>query len=168
MGRIASTWTLLLADNRFFPVTIATPEPTLPLEHLINAAITAATQREDDYQRTLNIIKDSKSLVTKTPWLRRTRWEEMFAGKDMNVLNQLAHSPDLRDGDMQQIWSSVDRVMRKCFRGVLDCHARGWELVLFWMASVNRNKEDTKPFRTHMELRTMARYIGYWQQYIML
>jgi hypothetical protein len=92
----------------------------------------------------------------------------MFAGKDMNVLNQLAHSPDLRDGDMQQIWSSVDRVMRKCFRGVLDCHARGWELVLFWMASVNRNKEDTKPFRTHMELRTMARYIGYWQQYIML
>jgi hypothetical protein len=147
---------------------VATPEPTLPLENLINAAISAAVQREDEHQRTLNIIRDSKSLVTKTPWLRRTRWEEMFAGKDMNTLNQLAHSPDLRDGDMQQIWSSVDRVMRRCFSGVLDCHARGWELVLFWMASVDRNKEDTKPFRTHMEARTMARYIGYWQQYIML
>jgi hypothetical protein len=106
-------------------------------------------------------------LVTKTPWLRRTRWEEMFAGKDMHLLNQLSHSPDPRDGDLHQIWSSVDRVLRVCFRGVLDCHARGWELVLFWLASVNRNKEDTKPFRTHMELRTMARYIGYWQQYIM-
>jgi hypothetical protein len=147
---------------------VATPEPILPLENFINAAINAAVQREDDYQQTLNIIKDSKSLVTKTPWLRRTRWEEMFAGKDMNVLNKLGHSPDMRDGDMQQIWSSVDRVIRECFRGVLDCHARGWELVLFWMASVDRNKEDTKPFRTHMELRTMARYIGYWQQYIML
>src|SRR6202022_484523 len=32
----------------------------------------------------------------------------------------------------------------------------------------DRKKEDTKPFRTHMETRTMARYIGYWQQYNML
>jgi hypothetical protein len=168
MGLAASKLIVMYANSRFFPVTIATPEPSAPLENLINAAIDEASERDYEYQRTLNIIKDSKSLVTKTPWLRRTRWEEMFAGKDMNMLNQLAHSPDPRDTELQQIWSSVDRVVRACFRGVLDCHARGWELVLFWMASVDRNKEDTKPFRTHMELRTMARYIGYWQQYIML
>jgi hypothetical protein len=156
------------SNCRYFCVSSVSPEPSAPLENLINAAIDEATQRDDDHQQTLNIIKDSKSLVTKTPWLRRTRWEEMFAGKDMSVLNQLCHSPDPRDGELQQIWSSVDRVIRACFRGVLDCHARGWELVLFWMASVDRNKEDTKPFRTHMELRTMARYIGYWQQYIIL
>jgi hypothetical protein len=166
-AHIASESLKLMAEHRFFSVTLVTPGPTLPLENLISAAIEEATNRDEDHQRTLNIIKDSMSLVTKTPWLRRTRWEEMFAGKDMNMLNQLAHSPDLRDGDMQLIWSSVDRVLRDCFRGVLDCHARGWELVLFWMASVDRNKEDTKPFRTHMELRTMARYIGYWQQYVM-
>src|ERR1700737_2990499 len=166
MARTASKRIILKANCRFFPVTIATPEPSAPLDNLISAAIDEATQRDDDHQRALDIIRGSKSLVTKTPWLRRTRWEEMCAGKDMNKLNQLAHSPDVRDGDMQQIWSSVDRVIRGCFRGVLDCHARGWELVLFWMASVDRNKEDTKPFRTHMELRTMARYIGYWQQYI--
>jgi hypothetical protein len=105
------------------------------LQNLINAAIDEATQRDDDHQRALNIIRDSKSLVTKTPWLRRTRWEEMFAGKDMHLLNQLSHSPDLRDGKLHQIWSSVDRVLRVCFKGVLDCHARGWELVLFWMLS---------------------------------
>src|SRR6202022_987198 len=167
MARTASKRIISKANGRFFPETIATPEPSAPLDNLISAAIDEATQRDDDHQRALNTIKDSKSLVTKTPWLRRTRWEEMCAGKDMNKLNQLAHSPDVRDGDMQQIWSSVDRVIRGCFRGVLDCHARGWELVLFWMASVDRTKEDTKPFRTHMELRTMARYIGYWQQYIM-
>src|SRR6202047_4575783 len=158
MGLAASKLVLINADSRFFPVTSASPEPSAPLDHLITAAINTAVQWEDDHHRTLNIIKDSKSLVTKTPWLRRTRWEEMFAGKDMKMLNQLTHSPDIWDGDMQRIWSSVDRVMRRCFKGVLDCHARGWELVLFWMASVDRNKED----------RTMARYISYWQQYIIL
>src|ERR1700676_5464174 len=106
-----------MAEHRFFSVTVATPEPTLPLENLITAAINAAVQREDDHHRTLNIIKDSKSLVTKTPWLRRTRWEEMFAGKDMKMLNQLTHSPDPQDGELHQIWSSVDGVMRGCFRG---------------------------------------------------
>ena len=167
MAHTASTFIPLCADSRFFPVTIPTPEPSAPLENLINAAIDEATQRDDDHQRTLNVIRDSTSLVTKTPWLRRTRWEEMFNGKDMHVLNQLAHSPNPRDGDMYRIWCSVDRVVRACFSGVLDCHTRGWELVLFWLASVDRNKEDTKPFRTHMESRTISRYIGYWQQYIM-
>jgi hypothetical protein len=95
--------------------------------------------------------------LTKTPWLRRTRWEEMFRGQDMNALHQLFHSPDPRDGDMQQIWPSVDRVLRACFEGVLDCHERGWELVLFWMASVHRNKEDTKPFRRFIKTKTMER-----------
>src|ERR1700737_5253644 len=134
-----------MAEHRFFSVTVATPEPTLPLENLITAAINAAVQREDDHHRTLNIIKDSKSLVTKTPWLRRTRWEEMFAGKDMDKLNQLAHSPDLRDGDMQRIWSSVDRVMCGCFKGVLDCHSRGWEVVLVLSTLAIQKNNNSQP-----------------------
>src|ERR1700737_3253260 len=160
MGLDESMLFLTQSNCRDVCVSSVSPEPSAPLENLINAAIDEASQRDDDHQRTLNIIKDSKSLVTKTLWLRRTRGEEMFCGKDMDMLNQLAHSPDLRDGDMQRIWSSVDRVMRGCFKGVLDCHARGWELVLFWMASVDRTKEDTKPFRTHMELRPRPLQFG--------
>jgi hypothetical protein len=87
----------------------------------------------------------------------------MFSGQDMQVLNQLTHSPDINDHNMQTLWTSVDRVVRACFAGVLDCHTRGWELVLFWLASVDRTKESTKPFRTHMKLDTMTRYVGYWQ-----
>ena len=70
---------------------------TLPLENLITAAVNSATELDEDRKRSLNIIKDSTSLVTKSPWLRRTRWEEMFTGKDMKVLNQLALSPGQRD-----------------------------------------------------------------------
>jgi hypothetical protein len=91
----------------------------------------------------------------------------MFCGKDMKVLNDLALSPGQRDTRGHCIWSSVERVLRECFAAVLDCHTRGWDLVLFWLASVDRTKEDTKPFRTHMDPKAMKRYIGYWQGYIM-
>jgi hypothetical protein len=84
-----------VANCRYFPVVVASREPSLPLASLINATIREAVQRDEQHQRTLNIIRDSKSLVTKTPWLRRTRWEEMFSGQDMGVLNQLTHSPNL-------------------------------------------------------------------------
>ena len=140
---------------------------TLPLENLITAAVNSATELDEDRKRSLNIIKDSTSLVTKSPWLRRTRWEEMFTGKDMKALNQLALSPGQRDTRELYIWSSVERILRECFSAVLDCHTRGWDLVLFWLASVDKNKEDTKPFRTHMDPKAMKRYIGHWQGYIM-
>ena len=140
----------------------------LPLDNLINGIINEASQQDEQYQKTLNIIRDSKSLVTKTPWLRRTKWEQMFSGQDMCVLNQLTHPPDINDHNMQSIWTSVDRVLRACFAGVLDCHTRGWELVLFWLASVDRTKESTKPFRTHMKQDTMKKYVCYWQQYIIM
>jgi hypothetical protein len=70
---------------------------TLQLENLITAAINGATDQDEDHQRSLNIIKDSTSLVTKSPWLRRIRWEDMFGGKDMKALNQLALSQGQRD-----------------------------------------------------------------------
>jgi hypothetical protein len=66
---------------------------TLPIENLIKAAINGATDQDEDHQRSLKIIKDSTSLVSKSLWLRRTRWEEIFSGKDMKTLNQLALSP---------------------------------------------------------------------------
>jgi hypothetical protein len=110
-----------MANCRYFPVMAASHEPSLPLASLINATISEVSQRDEQHQQTLNIIRDSTSLVTKTPWLCRTRWEEMFSGQDMSVLNQLTHSPDRNDHNMQSIWTSVDRVIRECFAGVLDC-----------------------------------------------
>src|ERR1700676_3377360 len=69
-------------------------------------------------------------------------------------------------------WSSVDRVLRGCFRGVLDCHARGWELVLFWMASVNRwficvwNWDTGKWLRRWRgeNLKTWLSFAGGWER----
>jgi len=105
--------------------------------------------------------------VTKTPWLRHTRWEEIFVEKDMKELNKLVDPPGQRDYDECKLWDSVTRVLNGCFNGFLDCQKRGWSLIPFWLSSVDRNKENTKPFRSYIAPYTLRRYIGYWQRYLL-
>ena len=62
-------------------------------EALIKDVIGEAEDRDKSHQATLNQVRDSQSLVTKTPWLRHTRWEEIFIGKDMSELVKLSNAP---------------------------------------------------------------------------
>src|SRR5438046_6922814 len=62
-------------------------------EALIKDVIGEAEDRDKSHQVTLNQVRDSQSLVTKTPWLRHTRWEEIFIGKDMSELVKLSNAP---------------------------------------------------------------------------
>ena len=136
-------------------------------EKLINDKISEAKEHDDQYQTTLNQVRDSQSLVTKIPWLRHTRWEEIFIGKDMSELVKLSNAPGMQDHHERRIWDATGRVIHACFKGVLDCQKRGWALIPFWLRSVDRNKEDTKPFRTYFAPATLYRYASYWQQYIL-
>ena len=78
---------------------------------------------------------------------------------------QRARSID--DHRERQVWDATARVIQHCFHGVVNCQERGWTLIPFWLRSVDRNKEDTKPFRTYIAPYTLRRYISYWQQFIM-
>jgi hypothetical protein len=111
-------------------------------------------------------VKDSQPLVTKTPWLRHTRWEEIFVNKDMAKLVQLIEAPGMQNHHERRIWDATARVIKCCFTGILNCQERGWTLIPFWLRSVDKNKEDTKPFRTFIAPYTLRRYASYWQQYI--
>ena len=44
---------------------------------LIKDVIGEAEDRDKSHQATLNQVRDSQSLVTKTPWLHHTGWEEI-------------------------------------------------------------------------------------------
>ena len=134
---------------------------------LIKDVIGEAEDRDKSHQATLNQVRDSQSLVTKTPWLRHTRWEEIFVGKDMSELVKLSNAPGMQDHHERRIWDATGRVIHACFNGVVDCQERGWTLIPFWLRSVDRNKEDTKPFRTYFAPATLYRYASYWQQYIL-
>src|SRR5438477_66458 len=104
-------------------------------EKLINDKISEAKEHDDQYQTTLNQVRDSQSLVTKIPWLRHTRWEEIFIGKDMSELVKLSNAPGMQDHHERRIWDATGRVIHACFKGVLDCQKRGWALIPVWFIS---------------------------------
>src|SRR5216117_716035 len=137
------------------------------LDTIFNATISEADERDKTHQKTLNEVRESQSLVTKTPWLRRTHWEETFVGKDMATLVKLTNAPGIHDHQERSVWQATAGLIERCFKGILDCQERGWTLIPFWLRSVDRNKEDTKPFRTFIAPYTLRRYAGYWQQYIL-
>jgi hypothetical protein len=88
-------------------------------------------------------------------------------GKDMKDLVKLTEAPGARDNAERMLWDSTSQVINKCFQGYLDCYKRGWRLLPFWLSSVDRYKENTKPFPRHIIPDTFRRYIDYWQQYLL-
>ena len=160
----------MVSNVRLFAIEGNIPEDnesTNYLSSLITAAISEADERDKTHQKTLNEVRDSQSLVTKTPWLRRTHWVKIFVGKDMATLVKLTNAPGIHDHQERSVWQATAGLIERCFKGILDCQERGWTLIPFWLRSVDRNKEDTKPFRTFIAPYTLRRYAGYWQQYIL-
>src|SRR5438045_8022666 len=137
------------------------------LNLLIKAKISESAEHDKQHMTTLNQVRDSQSLVLKTPWIHHTRWEETFVGKDMGTLVKLTDAPSIDNHQERRVWQATGRVVEQCFKGILDCQERGWTLIPFWLRSVDRNKEDTKPFRMFIAPATLYRYVSYWQQYIL-
>src|SRR5437667_10324372 len=156
---------LTSVNARYFTIDRDEEPPNMQwLDVLWDSKVSEAEEKEKFHQTTLNYVKDSQSLVTKTPWLGHTRWEETFMGKDMSVLVKLTEGPGRHDHQERRVWEATARVVRACFNGIIDCQERGWTLIPFWLRSVDGNKEDTKPFSMLIAPATLYRYINYWQK----
>ena len=103
------------------------------LDLLWNVKVSEVEDQEKVYNTTLNYVKDSQSLVTKTPWLGHIQWEETFAGKDMSLLVKLTNVLGRQDHQERKVWNAIVRVVRACLNGIVDCRERGWTLIPFWL-----------------------------------
>ena len=137
------------------------------IEQLILSKIEELETKEEEHRYNINEVQDTTSLVTLTPWLRRTKWPERFKGKDMKTLHDLTKRPKAEEAAEVHIWNAVDRVLRKCWSGLEDCLERGWELIPFWLISAVQDKKDMRPFSRYIVPYTLRRYINYWQSYIL-
>jgi uncharacterized protein YdiU (UPF0061 family) len=136
MARISSKTFCNDTNHRYFTVYEVQDDGLRNfLEQLIESYIGAAEERDQNHALTINRIKDAAPLITKTPWLRRTKWEERFLGKDMKELNMLADAPGSQVYDEHWIWEGVKETLNKCSMGFYDVLERGWELIPFWLAS---------------------------------
>jgi hypothetical protein len=124
----------------------------------------------------LNHVEET-NIVTKTPWLTRTRWEKTFLGRNMDILVKLTGKPEEHEEGLKEIWNSGSRVMQSCWESVEDISIRGWDLILFWLNSVDSSKANTTPFRLDKRTSTVDRfiifqdstdyrYVEIWQRYL--
>jgi hypothetical protein len=74
-------------------------QPTNFSEQLLLDMVDGAERRDKEYQRAINEVRDITSLVTKTPWLRYVKWEEIFLGLNMKELHTLTDLPKIEDED---------------------------------------------------------------------
>ena len=139
----------------------------LAMEQLKANMVDKIEERHTNHARRINLIQASTSLVTKTPWLRHTNWEETFMGYDMVELNSFGKRPRLQEANEHWIWVAIGTMLSQCWDGFHDIRMRGWNMIPYWLASVDRSAEDSKPFKKDLPLYTLERYFGYWQAYLM-
>ena len=89
--------------NELQPVTI--------IDQLMLSCIEQSEAHDREYQHGINEVKDTTSLVTKTPWLRHTKWEERFMGCDMKVLHDMTNPPETRDYAARRVWDTTGRIL---------------------------------------------------------
>ena len=151
---------------KYFPVTEPSERPQAHIQTLIDGLIKDAADYDQEYERMMDQVQES-SIITLSPWLRRTGWTRTFRGKDMKKLSELMEKPATGEPSLLMIWNSIERVIQKSYDGVKDCWDRNWILIPFWLVSGQKNEESSKPFRTYYAESTTARYTSYWQQFIM-
>ena len=76
----------------------------------------------------------------------------------MRVLNKLTEKPEESEGGVFRVWQSGLRMIQKCWNGVDDISDRGWNLILFWLNSSNREKAESTLFRLTTQDKTVDKY----------
>src|SRR5436305_15140658 len=104
----------MLTITRYFLVTVESEPDSTLIQNLITSLLDSAKVDDEDHQRKLNNVPQNSELITLTPWLRRTRWHKIFAGRDMKRLVKLMKKPDVNDHAMFDLWSNMVLVLKSC------------------------------------------------------
>jgi hypothetical protein len=146
------------SNVKYFEVKVRTQE-TVELDVLLRNMLNLADKRDEEHEFNLNHVKKT-NIVTKTPWLLRTRWEKKFEGRNMAILTKLTEKPEKSEGQICRLWSGGSRVIQRCWTGVENIADRGWDLILFWLNSSNPEKADSTPFNLAKKDKTIEKYLN--------
>jgi len=142
-------------------------ESTIDSEDPIKNMLKMATLKDErDFQGRNTIVGAEATRVEQTPWLNHAGWLRIFVGRDMRKLCE-AISEKVAEGENLEILGlSVNRVIRRCLAGVVDCDKRGWQLIRFWLQSTEAGKPHKKPFRLHYDETTVVKRVQLWVKYL--
>ena len=151
---------------RYFPVEApeTTAERFARMNNAVSRLVMVAQAGEIDSIRSTQVAIDTLSV--RTPWLKRTKWQDRFAGKDMTSLVELGEKPGQGETWLLELWKDVGTLIRRCNDGLKDVMARDWDRILYWLASAKRESARKAPMNVHLQLKTVDQYGSYWQRFI--
>jgi len=67
------------------------------------------------------VVSQEQDKREKTSWLNKTRWLEVFAGKDMDRLTKSVKKLSKLDVELWLVYERTKAVLRRCIEGIKDC-----------------------------------------------
>jgi len=149
-------------DKKYFKVIYETPRSTVT-ELRLDDLLIAQKEKEVIEEKEMMVVSKEQDKRERTPWLNKTGWLEVFAGKDMDRLAKSVEKPSKLDVELWLVYERTEAVLRRCIEGVKDCRRREWTIVLRWLNGVELGKPDVRPFTVQHEVNTIRRYLRNWQ-----
>ena len=78
-------WIVSLSEPEFEPDLLCRPQQLVPNMPAWKRLAEVESRRLTDQQARLLVIHESNEKDDTTPWLNRTKWPKLFAGKDLKV-----------------------------------------------------------------------------------
>jgi hypothetical protein len=113
----------------------------------VDRILTLARELDDDHARLDHTVQEKGGRGENSPWLSRTGWKSMFAGKDMTKLVEYMNAKEGMETELIEVKRSVERMIDNCMVGVEDLDVRGWSELRFWLRSHHPSAPHEKPLR---------------------
>jgi hypothetical protein len=134
------------------------------VESVVESVLKKTREVDEERAKSNNKVEENEGRGENSPWLERTGWKRIFAGKDMGDLTVYVNIDDELEPELTVVKRSVERVIDHCTRSVLDLDVRGWNEIRFWLRSHLEGQPHEKPLR--QPLTELKKYKKVWTRLI--
>ena len=126
-------------------------------------------------QRDSLLVVSQNTLVDDTtPWLLRTKWPQMFSGRDLKIIGRTRYRK--LDTDLQGMFPNCPEKHVRLLDSLFDELVKREKETLQttpgslcrWLRSTHRSEPDRRPFKLLQDRKTERTYIGRWKQFLLL
>jgi hypothetical protein len=117
------------------------------LESGLESILKKTREVDEGWAKLNDVVVKNEGRGENSPWLERTGWKRMFAGKDMKDLTSYVDTNEGLEPELIEVKKSVERMIDSCMASVDDLDGRGWNEIRFWLRSHQEGQPHEKPLR---------------------
>jgi Orsellinic acid/F9775 biosynthesis cluster protein D len=108
------------------------------------------------------IIQEARGQDTTDWWLKRTGWQELFAGRNLLLLSKTTTLPSTDEPHLLLICEAFDRIVQRCLQTLKETPRQ----VLCWLHSAKAETPHMRPFTVPEAKDTLTKYCRHWKSFL--